>query len=71
VSKTQEQKDTNGALKGMLMRVIRYAEEGNRQAVEAYRSEKDRRWAGKSHAYVDVIEFIENEVMPELRSDDE
>ncbi len=47
--------------------LIEYIKEGNEQAVRA--SQQDgtesldgRRWAGKSHAYLDVLAFIENEM---------
>lgn len=42
--------------------LIAYIREGNEQAVEAFQLDGDRRWAGKTHAYDDVLAFIENEM---------
>jgi len=47
--------------------LIAYIEEGNKQAVEAAQADgidtlDGRRWSGKSHAYLDVLAFIEHEL---------
>lgn len=50
-------------------KLIAYIEDGNEQAVNnaiisrsAGEDLDASRWAGKSHAYVDVLAFIENEL---------
>jgi hypothetical protein len=47
--------------------LIAYIREGNEQAVKAYQLDGDRRWAGKSHAYDDVLAFIENEMLQSIQ----
>lgn len=42
--------------------LIAYIKDGNQQAVKTFRFNGDRRWAGKSAAYLDVLAFIENEM---------
>jgi hypothetical protein len=44
--------------------LVAYIREGNEQAVKyaGFRESDWLRWAGKSHAYLDVLAFIENEM---------